>query len=188
MCVHQATFNYSAIVLAKCRRSSWSENSNSYAHLYERGLRNYILLWVTLVQGKVTEQMILSVTTWHKQRYQAIRPSLGSVLTLQKPCPNLIPPHVSMSSLADEGKAVDVVYMDCSNTFDTISPSILLGKLPVHSLDSCTALWIRLKNSAMDRPKGLKSIHKWYSPELSTGISFGLYSYQQCSRRGLRAP
>ena len=34
--------------------------------------------------------------------------------------------------LVDEGKAVDVVYLDFSKTFDTISHSIPLEKLDVH--------------------------------------------------------
>lgn len=72
---HQATFNYLTTVLAKCWGSIWWENSNSYAHLHERGLKNYILLCVTLMQGRVTEQIILSAITWHKQHNKAIRPS-----------------------------------------------------------------------------------------------------------------
>ena len=38
----------------------------------------------------------------------------------------------------DEGKAVDVVYLDFSTAFDTISHSILLEKLAAHGLDGCT--------------------------------------------------
>jgi len=35
----------------------------------------------------------------------------------------------------DEGKAVDVVYLDFSKIFDTISHNILLEKLAAHGLD-----------------------------------------------------
>ena len=38
----------------------------------------------------------------------------------------------------DEDKAVDVVYLDFSKTFDTVPHSILVEKLATHGLDGCT--------------------------------------------------
>ena len=45
--------------------------------------------------------------------------------------------------MADEGKAVDVVYLDFSKAFDTVSHSILLQKLAAHGLDRYTLCWVR---------------------------------------------
>ena len=45
--------------------------------------------------------------------------------------------------LVDEGKAVDVVYLDLSKAFDTVSHSILLEKLAAHGLDRCTLCWVK---------------------------------------------
>ena len=45
--------------------------------------------------------------------------------------------------MADEGKAVDVVYLDFSKAFDTVSHSILLEKLAAHGLDRYTFGWVR---------------------------------------------
>ena len=45
--------------------------------------------------------------------------------------------------MVDKGKGVDVVYLDFSKAFDTVSHSILLGKLAAHGLDRCTLLWVR---------------------------------------------
>ncbi|KAK4828097.1 hypothetical protein QYF61_023459 [Mycteria americana] len=43
----------------------------------------------------------------------------------------------------DEGKAVDVVYLEFSKAFDTVSHSILLEKLAAHGLDGCTIRWVK---------------------------------------------
>ena len=45
--------------------------------------------------------------------------------------------------LVDEGKAVDVVYLDFSKAFDTVSHSILLQKLAVRDLDRYILGWVR---------------------------------------------
>ena len=43
----------------------------------------------------------------------------------------------------DKGKAVDVVYLDLSKAFETISCSILLKKLAAQGLDGCTLHWVK---------------------------------------------
>ncbi|KAJ7428894.1 RNA-directed DNA polymerase from mobile element jockey-like protein [Willisornis vidua] len=45
--------------------------------------------------------------------------------------------------LVDEGKAVDVVYLDLSKMFDTVSHSILLEKLAARGLDRGTLCWVK---------------------------------------------
>ena len=48
-----------------------------------------------------------------------------------------------MVSLLDEGKTVDVVYLNFRKAFDTVSHSILLQKLAVRALDRYTLDWVR---------------------------------------------
>ncbi|KAK4831372.1 hypothetical protein QYF61_017503 [Mycteria americana] len=56
---------------------------------------------------------------------------------------NLISFYDKVTRLMDEGKAVDVVYLDFSKAFDTVSHSILLEKLAAHGLDGCTLRWVK---------------------------------------------
>ena len=55
---------------------------------------------------------------------------------------NLIAFYNGMTGWVDEGRAVDVVYLDFSKTFDTVSHNILLGKLRKCGLDGLTVRWM----------------------------------------------
>ncbi|KAJ7415596.1 rna-directed dna polymerase from mobile element jockey-like [Pitangus sulphuratus] len=48
-----------------------------------------------------------------------------------------------VTCLVDKGKAVNVVYLNFSKVFDTVSHSILLEKLASHGLDRCTLHWVK---------------------------------------------
>ena len=48
---------------------------------------------------------------------------------------NLITLYVVMSSFIDEGRVVDIVYLDFSKAFDTVSHNILTSKLRKCGLD-----------------------------------------------------
>jgi len=47
-----------------------------------------------------------------------------------------------MTGWVDEGRAVDVVYLDFSKAFDTVSHNILTGELRKHGLDEWSVRWI----------------------------------------------
>jgi len=55
---------------------------------------------------------------------------------------NLIAFYDGMTGWVDEGRAVDVVYVDFSKAFDTVSHTILLGKLRKYGLDEWSVRWI----------------------------------------------
>ncbi|TRZ14993.1 hypothetical protein HGM15179_012112 [Zosterops borbonicus] len=48
-----------------------------------------------------------------------------------------------VTRLVDAGRAVDVVYLDFSKAFDTVSHGTLLAKLAAHGLDRSTLCWVR---------------------------------------------
>ena len=56
---------------------------------------------------------------------------------------NLISFYDRVAHLVDEGKDVQVVYLDFSKAFDTVSHSILLQRLAARGLDRYTLGWVR---------------------------------------------
>ncbi|GAB0202926.1 mitochondrial enolase superfamily member 1 [Grus japonensis] len=89
------------------------------------------------------EQIILSAITQHIQDNQGIRPSQHGFMKGRSCLINPISFYDKVTRLVDEGQAVDVVYLDCSKAFDTISHSILLEKLAAHGLDGHTPYWVK---------------------------------------------
>jgi len=89
------------------------------------------------------EWFILSVLTGQVKDNQWIRPSQHRFMKGRCCLTNLISFYDQVTCLVDEGKAVDVVYLDFSKAFDTIPLSILLEKLAAHGLDGCTLRWIK---------------------------------------------
>ncbi|CAM4568966.1 unnamed protein product [Lepidochelys olivacea] len=55
---------------------------------------------------------------------------------------NLIAFYDEITGSVDMGKAVDVIYLDFSQAFDTISHSILASKFKKYGLDEWTIRWI----------------------------------------------
>ena len=72
-----------------------------------------------------------------------IRPSQHGFTKGRSCLTNLISFYELVTRLVDEGKAVDVVYLDFSKAFDTVSHSLLLQKLAVRGLDRYTLGWVR---------------------------------------------
>ena len=72
-----------------------------------------------------------------------IRPSQTGYVNGRSYLTNLISFYDKVTHLVDEGKAVSVVYLDCSKAFDTVPHSILVEKLPAHGLDGRTLHWVK---------------------------------------------
>ncbi|KAK4833083.1 LOW QUALITY PROTEIN: hypothetical protein QYF61_027745 [Mycteria americana] len=106
-------------------------------------LGNYRPVSLTSVLVKLMEQFILSAITQHIEDNQGIKSSQHGFRKGRSCLTNLISFYDKVTHLVDEGKAVDVVYLDFSKAFDTVSHSILLEKLAAHGLDGCTLRWVK---------------------------------------------
>ncbi|KAK4816678.1 hypothetical protein QYF61_019914 [Mycteria americana] len=89
------------------------------------------------------EQIILSAITGHVEDNKGIKPSQHGFSKGRSCFTNLISFYDKVTHLMDEGKAVDVVYLDFSKAFDMVSHSILLEKLAAHGLDGCILHWVK---------------------------------------------
>jgi len=119
----------------------------SVTPIYKKGWKedpgNYRPVSLTSVLGKIMEQFILSALTGHVKDNQEIRPSQHGFMKGRSCLTNLISFYDRMTCPLDEGKAVDVIYLDLSKAFDTVPHRILLQKPAVHGLDGCTVCWIK---------------------------------------------
>ncbi|KAK4816775.1 hypothetical protein QYF61_022887 [Mycteria americana] len=104
---------------------------------------NYRPVSLTSVPGKLMEQIILSAITRHLEDNQGIKPSQHGFRKGRSCLTNLISFYDKVTCPVDEGKAVDVVYLDFSKVFDTVSHSIVLEKLAAYGLDRCTICWVK---------------------------------------------
>ncbi|KAK4820376.1 hypothetical protein QYF61_025452 [Mycteria americana] len=132
--------------------------------IYKKGRKedpgNYRPVSLTSVPGKLMEQIILSAITWHVENNQGIKPSQHGFRKGRSCLTNLISFYNKMTRLVDEGKAVDVVYLDFSKAFDMVSHSILLEKLAAHGLDGRTLCWVK----------------NWLDGRAQRGVVNGVYS------------
>jgi len=104
---------------------------------------NYRLVSLTSVLGNVIEQITLNVITPYNQDSQVIRSSQHVFMKGRSCLTNLISFSDKITHLVGEGKAVDVVSLDFSKAFDTISHSNLLEKLATCGLESYTDPWVQ---------------------------------------------
>ena len=101
---------------------------------YKEDPENYRPVSLTSVPGKVMEQVVLREITQHVRNNRGIKPSQQGFMKGRSCLTNLISFYDPVTRLVDERKAIDVVYLDFSKAFNTISYSILLKKLAANGL------------------------------------------------------
>ncbi|XP_064923730.1 SH2 domain-containing protein 4B isoform X1 [Columba livia] len=102
---------------------------------------NYRPVSLTSIPGKVMEQLILGAISRHIRDKRVIRGSQHG-FTKGKSCfTNLIDFYEDIMRWIDDGRAVDVVYLDFSKAFNRVSHSILTAKLREWALDDRVVRW-----------------------------------------------
>jgi len=90
---------------------------------------NYRPVSLTSAPGKIVEEIIPGSIERHLKNNTIIRHSQHG-FTKDKSClASLISFYDKVTHLVDEGKVVDVVFLDFSKVFDTVPYSTLLHKL-----------------------------------------------------------
>ena len=74
---------------------------------------------------------------------QGIRPSQHGFMNARSCLTSLILFCDKVTRLADESRAVDVVYLDFRKAFDAVPHNLLMEKLAAHGLDGCTLCWVK---------------------------------------------
>ncbi|XP_030324193.1 uncharacterized protein LOC115600101 [Calypte anna] len=115
--------------------------------VYKKGKKedpgNYRPVSLTSIPGKVMEQLVLVTISRHIKDMGVIKSSQHGFMKGKSCLTNLIAFYEEITRWIDDGRAVDVVYLDFSKAFDTVSHSILVDKLIKYGFGDQVVRWIR---------------------------------------------
>ncbi|PKU42867.1 rna-directed dna polymerase from mobile element jockey- hypothetical protein [Limosa lapponica baueri] len=96
---------------------------------------------LTCVCGKVMEQFILDVISKHIEEQEVIGSGQHGFSKGKSCLTKLIAFYDVITRWLDEGRAADVIYLDFSKAFETVSHNILIRKLRKCGLDEGAVRW-----------------------------------------------
>uniref|UniRef100_A0A8C0A0D2 Reverse transcriptase domain-containing protein n=1 Tax=Anas zonorhyncha TaxID=75864 RepID=A0A8C0A0D2_9AVES len=103
---------------------------------------NYRPVSLTSVPGKIMEKMVLELIEAHLGDKAVIGPSQHGFVKGRSCLTNLISFYDKITRMVDQGKPADVIFLDFSKAFDTVSHRILLDKMSTIQLNKNIIRWV----------------------------------------------
>ena len=129
-------------------RSGWVPEAWKKANVTpifkKEDLGNYCPVSLTSIPEKAMEQEIMETISRHMKNKEVVECSRHGFTKGKSGLTNLTAFHSKMTGLLNERKAVDVVCLDFSKAFDTVSHNIPIDKLTKYGLHKWTVR--RIKN------------------------------------------
>ncbi|OWK54263.1 hypothetical protein RLOC_00003146 [Lonchura striata] len=126
---------------------------------------------LTSVPGMIVKQFILRVIMQHLQDGQGIRPSQQGFRRGRSCLTNLVSFYDQVTGLVGAGRAVDVVYLDSSKAFGTVSHSTLLEKLQPTA--GTGALSAGFRTGCMAGPESAEQLPEAFCDKMTACIDEG---------------
>ncbi|CAM4527941.1 unnamed protein product [Lepidochelys kempii] len=138
----------------------------------KKDLGNYRPVSLTSAPGKIMERILKETILKQLEERKVIRNSQHGFIKGKSCLTKLIAFYDEITGSVYEGKAADVLFLDFSKAFDTVSHSILASKLKKYGLDEWTIRWIE---SWLDHPAQRVVIHGSMSnwQPVSSGVPQG---------------
>jgi Reverse transcriptase (RNA-dependent DNA polymerase) len=138
--------NKKLFIIAMIYRKSLNEGSANVVPIFKKGSRksagNYRPISLTCIACKILESILKDDITSHLARNKIISSTQHGFRKGRSCTSNLLEFMEVVTKSADEGKAVDIVYLDFAKAFDKVPVQRLIKKLSAIGLRGHVLKWI----------------------------------------------